>query len=112
MAKTGAAVIDPYELLGVARDADEAAIKAAYRKVAKTAHPDAGGDTEAFAKISACYELLKDPVRRRVFDDTGYDPQLAEPTDLKGLMVLETRLLTNTWRLSWAKDCKLPTFPA
>ncbi len=50
MAKTGAAVIDPYELLGVARDADEAAIKAAYRKVAKTAHPDAGGDAEAFAK--------------------------------------------------------------
>ncbi|QEE43967.1 molecular chaperone DnaJ [Rhizobium sp. WL3] len=90
MAKTGAAVIDPYELLGVAREADDAAVKAAYRKVAKTAHPDAGGDAEAFAKISACYDLLKDPVRRRVFDDTGYDPQLAEPTDLKGLMVLET----------------------
>lgn len=90
MAKTGATVIDPYDILGVARDADEAAIKAAYRKVAKSAHPDGGGDTDRFATISACYELLKDPVRRRVYDDTGYDPQLAEPTDLKGLMVLET----------------------
>ncbi|MDH4438841.1 MAG: DnaJ domain-containing protein [Rhizobium sp.] len=90
MAKKGASVIDPYELLGVSRDADEAAIKAAYRKLAKSAHPDGGGDAEAFAKISTCYDLLKDPVRRRVFDDTGYDPQLAEPADLKGVMVLET----------------------
>ncbi|MFN7012525.1 MAG: DnaJ domain-containing protein, partial [Allorhizobium sp.] len=32
-------MIDPYQLLGLERDADEAAIKAAYRKVAKTAHP-------------------------------------------------------------------------
>ncbi|QLF70539.1 DnaJ domain-containing protein [Peteryoungia desertarenae] len=89
MAKQGASVIDPYDILGVQREADEAAIKAAYRKVAKNAHPDGGGDSEQFAKISACYELLKDPVRRKVFDDTGYDPELAEPMDLKGLMVLE-----------------------
>lgn len=88
-AKQGASVIDPYDMLGVAREADEAAIKAAYRNVAKSAHPDGGGDTGQFAKISACYELLKDPVRRKVFDDTGYDPELAEPMDLKGLMVLE-----------------------
>ncbi|KPF41346.1 molecular chaperone DnaJ [Rhizobium sp. AAP43] len=83
-------MIDPYDMLGVGREADEPTIKAAYRRLAKTAHPDAGGDADRFAKISACYELLKDPVRRKVYDDTGYDPQLAEPTDLKGLMVLES----------------------
>lgn len=83
-------MIDPYQLLGLERDADEAAVKAAYRKAAKSAHPDAGGDLDAFGRLNASYELLKDPVRRRVYDDTGYDPQLADATDLKGLMMLET----------------------
>lgn len=90
MRKTGAVLIDPYVLLGVARDADEAAIKAAYRKLAKNAHPDSGGDTEQFSSLKKAYDLLKDPVRRKVFDDTGYDPQLADPKDLKGLLMLET----------------------
>ncbi|MBD9387634.1 MULTISPECIES: J domain-containing protein [Rhizobium/Agrobacterium group] len=90
MRKTGAVLIDPYVLLGVARDADEAAIKAAYRKLAKNAHPDSGGDTEQFSSLQKAYDLLKDPVRRKVFDDTGYDPQLADPKDLKGLLMLET----------------------
>lgn len=83
-------VIDPYKMLGVERDADEQAIKAAYRKAAKTAHPDSGGDAELFARLQAAFDLLKDPVRRRVYDDTGYDPQLADAKDLKGLMMIET----------------------
>ncbi|MAM12096.1 MAG: molecular chaperone DnaJ, partial [Rhizobiaceae bacterium] len=48
-----------------------------------------GGDEERFARLQASYDLLKDPVRRKVFDDTGYDPELADPKDLKGLMLLE-----------------------
>lgn len=83
-------MIDPYEMLGVDRDANDQVIRTAYRKAAKAAHPDSGGDAEQFARLQAVYELLKDPVRRKVFDDTGYDPQLAEPRDLKGLMMLET----------------------
>ena len=83
-------MIDPYQLLGLERDADEAAVKAAYRKAATSAHPDAGGDLDAFGRLNASYELLKDPLRRRVYDDTGYDPQLADATDLKGVMMLET----------------------
>jgi curved DNA-binding protein CbpA len=83
-------VIDPYETLGLARDADEQAIKAAWRKAAKTVHPDQGGDVEGFGRLQACYDLLKDPVRRKVYDNTGYDPQLADPRDLKGILMLET----------------------
>jgi len=83
-------VIDPYEMLGVPREADGAAIKSAYRKRAKTAHPDAGGDVDAFAKLTAAYELLCDPLRRKVYDDTGYDPELADTKDLQGLVILET----------------------
>ncbi|MBP2238386.1 curved DNA-binding protein CbpA [Sinorhizobium kostiense] len=85
-----AGVIDPYALLGIERDTDVRAIRTAYRRAVKTAHPDRGGEAEAFGKLQAAYELLKDPVRRKVYDDTGYDPQLADSKDLKGLMMLET----------------------
>ncbi|ASY69186.1 molecular chaperone DnaJ [Sinorhizobium fredii USDA 205] len=85
-----AGVIDPYALLGLERDADERAIRAAYRRAVKTAHPDRGGDAEKFGKLQTAYDLLKDPVRRKVYDDTGYDPQLVDPKQVKGLMMLET----------------------
>ncbi len=83
-------MIDPYATLGLDRDADAAAVKRAYRRLAKTAHPDGGGDISAFETVTAAYDLLRDPVRRKVYDDTGYDPQMADALDLKGLMVLET----------------------
>jgi curved DNA-binding protein CbpA len=83
-------VIDPYAMLGVARQADGEAVKSAYRKLAKSAHPDSGGDAEVFGRLQACYDLLKDPVRRKVYDDTGYDPLLADVRDLEGVVVLET----------------------
>ena len=83
-------MIDPYAMLGIARDADGEAIKAAYRRAAKSAHPDSGGDVEGFGRLQACYELLKDPVRRKLYDNTGYDPELADPRDLKGILMLET----------------------
>ena len=82
-------MIDPYETLGVARDADAAQVKTAYRKRAKNAHPDTGGDIDAFARLKTSYELLSDPVRRKVFDETGYDPTLADTRDIEGLLVLE-----------------------
>jgi curved DNA-binding protein CbpA len=83
-------VINPYVMLGIERDADGEAVKTAYRKIAKSAHPDSGGDAEQFGRLQACYDLLKDPVRRKVYDDTGYDPQLADVRDLEGVVVLET----------------------
>lgn len=82
-------MIDPYAMLGIGRDADDQAVKAAWRKAAKGAHPDSGGDADGFSRLQACYDLLRDPVRRKVYDDTGFDPQLADPRDLKGLMLLE-----------------------
>ena len=82
-------MIDPYAMLGIERDADDSQVKAAYRKAAKGMHPDSGGDVDQFARLQTCYDLLRDPVRRKVFDDTGFDPQLADPRDLKGLMLLE-----------------------
>lgn len=52
---------DFYADLGIARDASPAAIKAAYRKRAKTAHPDAGGNADDFARLQRAYDVLSDP---------------------------------------------------
>lgn len=66
---------DHYEVLGVARDATAAEIKAAYRRLAKGNHPDVvGGDgAERMAAINVAYEVLSDPARRSHYDVTGKD---------------------------------------
>ncbi|MGF7150502.1 DnaJ-class molecular chaperone [Sphingomonas zeicaulis] len=63
---------DPYATLGVARGADEAEIKKAYRKLAKELHPDRNKDnptaTERFGRVTAAYDLLTDKDKRARFD--------------------------------------------
>ncbi len=63
---------DPYKILGVARDADAAALRTAYRKLAKTHHPDLNpGDKaaeERFKAISVAYNFLSDAEQRAKFD--------------------------------------------
>jgi curved DNA-binding protein CbpA len=82
-------VNDPYDILGVARDADDPAIRTAFRNFAKESHPDSGGDAEAFVLGQKAQDLLLDPLRRKVFDATGYDPELADARDIQGLMLIE-----------------------
>ncbi|PDT02189.1 molecular chaperone DnaJ [Rhizobium chutanense] len=64
---------DPYKILGVKRDAAADEIKAAWRNMAKSAHPDHNqGDptaTARFAEIGRAYETLKDPRKRSLFDN-------------------------------------------
>src|ERR1700712_6110485 len=70
---------DPYEILGVQRTADEAAIRAAYRKLAKTHHPDVNpGKPDAaarFGEISSAYDLLSDKDKRARFDRGEIDAE-------------------------------------
>ncbi len=63
--------LNPYEELGVDRGADETAIRKAYRKAVKQAHPDAGGTAEALLKVSTALAVLTDPKKRKTYDDTG-----------------------------------------
>lgn len=63
---------DPYQTLGVARNADDAAIKKAYRKLAKELHPDRNTDNpqaaERFSAVTSAYDLLSDKDKRARFD--------------------------------------------
>ncbi len=67
---------DYYEVLGVGRDADDAALKKAYRALAKKYHPDVNpGDEEAekkFKEASEAYAILSDPDKRRQYDQFGH----------------------------------------
>ena len=67
---------DYYEVLGISRDADDAAIKKAYRALAKKYHPDMNpGDKEAekkFKEASEAYAVLSDPDKRRQYDQFGH----------------------------------------
>jgi curved DNA-binding protein len=67
---------DFYAILGVARDATQKAIQAAYRKLARTYHPDVNKDPAAeqrFQEISEAYDVLSDPDTRRRYDAFGHD---------------------------------------
>lgn len=61
---------DPWETLGVPRDADENTVKKAYRKLAMKHHPDKGGDPEQFKKIQEAYDRITkgEPVQEQQFD--------------------------------------------
>jgi curved DNA-binding protein len=68
------AYTDYYEVLGVPRDADQDAIRRAYRKLARKYHPDLNSDNDAedrFKELGEAYEVLSDPDKRERYDRLG-----------------------------------------
>src|SRR5512141_2620602 len=66
---------DYYEVLGVPRDADDTALKSAYRKLALQYHPDRNKEaaaSERFKEINEAYEVLSDPEKRQMYDRYGH----------------------------------------
>jgi molecular chaperone DnaJ len=68
---------DPYEVLGVSRQASSSEIKKAFRKLARELHPDVNKDDphaeENFQAAAEAYEILSDPERRSIFDRYGHE---------------------------------------
>ena len=71
-----AAKRDYYEVLGVAKNADEKTIKKAYRKLAKKYHPDTNaGNPDAekkFKEVTEAYSVLSDPEKKKMYDQCGH----------------------------------------
>lgn len=67
---------DYYEVLGISRDADPAAIKKAYRKLAKKYHPDTNSSDasaeQKFKEVSEAYAVLSDPEKKKLYDQYGH----------------------------------------
>ena len=66
---------DYYEILGVPRDADQAAVKSAFRKLAMKLHPDQNPgckvSEDKFKEIGEAYSVLSDPQKRAAYDRYG-----------------------------------------
>src|SRR3954468_22456124 len=81
---------DPYEVLGVPRDAGETEVKKAFRRLARELHPDVNSTETAeedFKEVAEAYEILSDPERRATYDRYGFDGLRTggfAPTDFGG----------------------------
>ncbi|MGO8829960.1 MAG: DnaJ C-terminal domain-containing protein [Steroidobacteraceae bacterium] len=72
---------DYYKVMGVPRDATEAQIKQAYRKLARKYHPDVSKEKDAearFKEVGEAYEVLKSPEKRAAYDQLGTGPRPGE----------------------------------
>lgn len=76
-----------YEDLGIARGADAATIKRAFRRKAQKAHPDKhGGDAREFDRVARAYRVLGNEARRLNYDQTGADTQAPEVSEEVAVM--------------------------
>lgn len=98
-----------YKELGVPQNASDEEIRAAYRRKAKGAHPDKGGDAAKMTQVNRAYETLISPQRRLTYDRTGQDrpPQTdnAAQQFVMGIVMEWLQSETNSGDL--IRDCTL-----
>jgi len=77
---------DYYEILGIDKYASDTEIKLAYRKLAKKYHPDLNKTDpkakEKFIELKEAYDILIDPVKRKIYDQAGYNLQNIDISDI------------------------------
>ena len=77
---------DYYKILEIEKDASEEEIKLAYRRLAKKYHPDLNKTDpkakEKFIELHEAYDTLINPIRRKIYDQAGYNPRNIDLSDL------------------------------
>ena len=93
---------DYYEVLGVDKNADEAALKKAFRQLAKKYHPDMNpGDKDAeqkFKEIQEAYAVLSDAEKRRQYDQFGISHSKSTTTPWRIMSMTASRLSILLWK--------------
>ena len=84
-----------YERLGITKDSTKSEIRAAYRKASKKSHPDAGGSPEKFALVKRAHDILTDEERRRKYDDTGDESEVAPENGFSAVSQILAQTLEN-----------------
>lgn len=64
-------MLDLYKVLGVRKNASKSSIRSAYRRLVKSAHPDAGGSEDQFNMLKLAHDVLMDDVSRAHYNATG-----------------------------------------
>lgn len=93
---------DLYETLGVAKDATKEAIKKAFRRRAKDAHPDTGGTAEQFHALEVAHRILSDDKARERYDRDGSTEAEPDNTDAQAMSIIAS----NIDRLMGEEDAK------
>lgn len=82
-----------YRILGVKKTASQEEITKAFREKARSTHPDCQGDIEEFKLINFAYKVLSNPIRRKLYDETGECEQgVADVEEHKILIILSKAL--------------------
>lgn len=94
---------DYYDTLGISKDADDASIKRAYRKMAKKYHPDMNqGDPNAeqkFKEVTEAYNVLSDKEKKKLYDQFGSAAfeEGFDPTGGHGISLFRWRCIGDVW---------------
>jgi len=92
---------DPYLVLGVTRHADREEILKAFKRRARSLHPDVSGDDTAFKRLNLARDVLLDPRRRAEYDRLTYRPAAGTPVPYEEPPPAPGRTASPTGRPDW-----------
>ena len=110
---TGRQLLDPYAVLGVARDASALQIARAHRRLAKAHHPDLnpGEDAERMRRINEAWQILSVPTLRAAYDETRVRAGGGHWSTSRPIIRPATPSTTRTWATWRATDAETRAAP-
>ena len=104
--------MNPYIILEVTENCTEEEFNNAYRRLAKKYHPDVGGDSKKFQEITIAISILRDPRKRKLYDEFGIISDTTE-NEIEEVVITIIKRMTNEWllhQLQYKKDINISKF--